>query len=78
MDNLLSKIEPGQLIGLVAVGGAMLVAIISVVMRHWVDLRRTTSAAALKQDMLERGMSADDIQTVLDAGTGRKGRASRC
>jgi hypothetical protein len=35
----------------------------------WYRLRRLEISAALKHEMLERGMSADDICKVLEAGT---------
>jgi hypothetical protein len=31
-------------------------------------IHKNSVAAALKQDMLNRGMSADEIKTVLEAG----------
>lgn len=38
---------------------------------YWYRMRRLEVTAALKQQMLERGMSADDICKVLEAGTPR-------
>jgi hypothetical protein len=35
---------------------------------YWYRLRRLEISATLKQEMLERGMSADDICKVLEAG----------
>lgn len=69
MDDLFSRFEPGQFIGLVAVGGSMLCGIVGIVMGCWLEMRKVATAAALKQDMLNRGMPADEIRTVLDAGT---------
>jgi hypothetical protein len=73
MTEFLSKFDAGELIGLVAVGGGLLCGILcgttAIIMDHWCRLRML----ALKQDMVNRGLSADEIQTVIDAGTG-KGR----
>lgn len=69
MMDLLSKFDAGELIGLVAVGGGLLCAIVAIVAGTWQKVRRAEIAAALKHDMLSRGMSADDIRTVLDAGS---------
>jgi hypothetical protein len=38
------------------------------------ETRRAETLAALKQDMLNRGMSAEDIRTVLEAGSKRAGK----
>lgn len=44
-------------------------ALAAVIGAYWYRLRRLEVSAALKHDMLERGMSADDICKVLEAGT---------
>jgi hypothetical protein len=45
----------------------------------WHRMRQAEIDAALKSEMIQRGMSADEIQQVLDAGTGRRRRGSaRC
>jgi hypothetical protein len=71
MGELLSKFEPGELIGLVAVGGgitlALICAVTAILSEAWYKGRQL----ALKHEMLERGMTAEDIRTVIDAGTKR-------
>jgi hypothetical protein len=69
--------EPGELIGLVAVAGGLLCGIVGIVMGCWLEMRKVAGANDLKQNMLERGMSAEEIQTVLDAGADSAGK-SRC
>jgi hypothetical protein len=71
MTELLSKFNGGEIIGIVAVGGSMLVGIVAVIMGSWLESRKAEIAATLKQDMINRGMSAEDIRTVVDAGTKR-------
>jgi hypothetical protein len=71
MTDLLSKFDSEELIGLVAVAGGLLCGIIAIVGAFWLQIRKAEIGAALKQDMLNRGMSADDIRTVLDTGTNR-------
>lgn len=39
----------------------------------WWKVRRDEVEAALKQDMLARGMSVDEIERVLNAGRGGSG-----
>jgi hypothetical protein len=70
MYELLSKIEPGHLIGLVAVAGGLACGIVAIVMGIRLEIRRVELASALKQDMLERGMTADEIRIVMEAGSG--------
>jgi hypothetical protein len=73
MMELLSKFDSGELLGLViggiAVIGGLLCGIIGIIAGTWQKVRRAEIAATLKQDMLNRGMSAEDICTVLEAGT---------
>ena len=70
MNEFLAKFDGGELIGFVAVAGGLLCGLVcgtaAIVMDHLHKLRQL----ALKQDMISRGMSVDDIQAVLDAGTG--------
>lgn len=42
-----------------------------VVAHYWHKARRDDLEAALKQDMLQRGFTADDIVKVLEAGRGK-------
>jgi len=67
ITHLISRMEPeafmGLLIPLSAVVGVMAVGIIALVIKHLRFLRES----ALKQEMLARGMSADDIERVLAA-----------
>jgi hypothetical protein len=73
MTELLSRFEPGEIIGLLAVAGGLLIGLIcgptAIIADYWHKIRRVETEAALKQDMLSRGMSAEDIQTVIDAGS---------
>jgi hypothetical protein len=75
MSEIFRHFEPGQIIGLVAVGGGLLIPIFAVLGGVWNRGR----IIALKRDMVERGMSADEIQQVLAAGTRscRNGRRER-
>jgi hypothetical protein len=69
MTELLSKFNAGELIGLVAVAGGLLIPILCGVTAILTDYWHKARQLALKQDMINRGMSAEEIQMVLDAGT---------
>jgi hypothetical protein len=77
MTEFLSKFDGGELIGLVAVAGGLLCGLVcgttAIVMDHWCKLRQM----ALTQDLVSRGMSAEEIQAVLDAGSGRSRKTCR-
>jgi hypothetical protein len=74
MNEILSRFEAGEIIGLVAVTGVLLCGLVAIIMGIWHVHRKAEINAALKQDMLNRGMSADDIRMVLDAGTPQSGK----
>jgi hypothetical protein len=67
MGEFLSKFNGGELIGLVSVLGGLLIAVLAVVVSQWRRVRVTELEAALKQQMLERGMSAAEIEQVVRA-----------
>jgi hypothetical protein len=75
MEELFSKLDAGEFIGLTAVAGGLLVGLLcgltGIIMGCWHLIRKEEIAAALKRDMLNRGMSADEIRTVIEAGTHR-------
>ena len=71
MFELLSKFEPGELIGLTAVVGGLICGILGTVMGIGLAIRKTELEASLKKSMLERGMSAEEIRMVIDAGSDR-------
>jgi len=60
---------------------ALLVPVLGVVFgtvtRHLTATRLAELEAGLKQDMLQRGMSAEEIRTVIESTSQNKGRRSR-
>jgi hypothetical protein len=68
MFELLSRFDPGQLIGLTAVVGGLLCGVVGIVMGVGLAIRKTELDASLKKTMLERGMSAEEIRMVMHAG----------
>ena len=76
LTEFLSRFDGGELIGLVALLSTMLLGLILGIMGIFLGFyaqrqagRRAEILAALKQDMLSRGMSANEICMVLDAGS---------
>jgi hypothetical protein len=49
-------------------GGWVIVAIVRSFTESWRRVREAEQSAALKQSMVEKGMSAEDIERVLKAG----------
>jgi hypothetical protein len=71
MRELISKLPPDEILGLVAIVGAFVcgvLGIIMVIVMQSLHHRREQMKAELKQSMLNRGMSAEEIVTVLEAG----------
>jgi hypothetical protein len=68
MSELFAKLTPEEFIALVAIVGGLLFLTSCVAAEYWSKVRKTDAALKLKTDMLDRGMSAEEIRTVLDAG----------
>ncbi|MBX7103775.1 MAG: hypothetical protein K1X57_06825 [Gemmataceae bacterium] len=49
-------------------GGALIAGIVSMICNAWKGNRESERLAVLKQQMLDRGMSADEIVRVIGAG----------
>ncbi|MCE9527725.1 MAG: hypothetical protein K8R36_16915 [Planctomycetales bacterium] len=58
-------------VSIVAIGGAFGIPIIAIVMYWWYQIRKVICDAALKQAMVERGYSANEIVHVITSGTGK-------
>jgi hypothetical protein len=72
MHDLVSKMSHEDIIPIAVVGimfgVAGLVALVSMITKCVYKVSQLSVSARMKQDMLERGMSADEIKTVLEAG----------
>jgi hypothetical protein len=69
VNELLSKMNFGELIALVSVSGGLLIGLVAVAGGLWTSVRKAEIEADLKHEMLNRGMSAEEIRAVIDAGT---------
>ncbi len=54
--------------GTIAVAGAFVIPIVAIIATFWYKIARVTSMNELKRRMVQRGMSADEIERVLSAG----------
>lgn len=81
MPGFLENMDSGQFIGLIAVSGGFVVGIIlgaiAILTSYLESIRKAEIEAALKQDMLNRGMSAEDIALVIRAKKGMKDLSPR-
>ena len=62
MNELLSRMDPALLIPLGGIVMGCLTGMVFTIGKSWARVRQTEMEAALKQDMLARGMSAADDQ----------------
>jgi len=62
----------GDFAAILAISIAALIGIVSVVMGIAYRMHKNKLDDALKREMLDRGMSADEIATVLNAGQQKK------
>jgi hypothetical protein len=68
MDDYLSKFSGGELIAVIAIVGGLVCGVIVMIGEGWRRIRKAEIEAKLKTDMLDRGMSAEEIKIVLEAG----------
>jgi len=72
MSEIISKLDGEGMIGLIAVMGTFIVGLAAVLGHFWQKVRVAEADALLKQDMLNRGMTAEQICEVLQANSGSK------
>jgi hypothetical protein len=59
-------------------GSITLICIVPVISGCWYKIRKAELEAGLKRDMIERGMSADEIERILQAPSNcRRDKAAR-
>ncbi len=80
MSDIFAKLNGGEILGLcgiilgtVAVLGGIIIAITKVVAAHYRKTQLDEMEATLKMEMIQRGMSADEIKQVLEARLSARG-----
>lgn len=69
MSEILSKLDGAGVIAIFAVAGGFVLAFVAILTSAWTKVRQAEAVAALKQDLAARGMSAEEIRIVLEAGS---------
>jgi hypothetical protein len=69
MVEYLVTYTPGELMGLVSIVGGLICGIVTIAAFYWYSRHKVDVDARLKADMLDRGMSAEEIKMVLEAGS---------
>jgi hypothetical protein len=63
----------GAILGTLGILGGTGIAVTAIITDTWRRVRQTEDNNALKQSMLDRGMSADEIATVMKAAPEKRG-----
>ena len=63
----------GALVGIVLFGGWIIPAVAAIIAKNWRKARESEHLAVLKQSMIERGMSVEEMERVIDMGKASKG-----
>ena len=66
--DFFANFSSGQLIGFAGVVGGVLIAVTAIVASQWRRVRVAEMDATLKAQMLDKGMSAAEIEQVMKAG----------
>ena len=63
----------GTLVAVVLFGGWIIPVVVGTVAKNWRKARESEHLAALKQSMIERGMSVEEMERVIKLGKSSKG-----
>jgi hypothetical protein len=73
LENLFAN-HAEYLIPIIALIGGTVIAVVAILMHQWRAGRQAEMDSALKQDMLQRGMSVDEIERVIVASASAEAR----
>jgi hypothetical protein len=62
-----------MVLGLVLFGGWIIPVVVTSIAKNWRKVRESEHLAALKQSMIERGMSVEEMERVINLGKTPKG-----
>lgn len=64
-----------SIMGIVLFGGWIIPVVVAIIAKNWRKARESEHLAVLKQSMIERGMSVDEMERVINLGKTPKGTA---
>jgi hypothetical protein len=67
----------GTLIPIIAIGGGLLIPIVGIIAYSWRRMRHLELEIGLKNEMIARGMSAEEIERVIRATGAAESDSSR-
>ena len=73
MHDVFARFHPDELIGLTAVVGGFLVALAWIGAHYWRKVRQVEAETALKNELVQRGLSVADVERVMRSGKPRAG-----
>jgi hypothetical protein len=69
MGDFLSNLSGSEIVGVVAIAGSLLVGLLivltAIISHNWRRMRQFDIETALKQEMVRKGMSADEIERII-------------
>ena len=61
-----------SMVGIILFGGWIIPCVVAIVAKNWRKARESEHLAILKQSMIERGMSVDEMERVINLGKSSK------
>jgi hypothetical protein len=73
ISDLVTRLSPNDVIPLLAISLSAIVGLIAIISALIYRIHKNRLEVALKRELLDRGMSADEIAMVVSAGLSRTG-----
>lgn len=66
--SFLDRLSSHDLVPILAIGGGLLIAALSIVVCAWRRVRETAALAELKRDLIAQGRPTEEIERICNAG----------
>lgn len=74
MQDVIARMNPGEFIGFVAMSGGLavglLISLAAIIGGYWSGARKAEYETALKRELVAAGLSAEDIERIVNVTTG--------